>query len=355
MNDRTRATLLGAVVLLAAGCTGTHPSAVTSTTTQSATEPPAVNAAIPDATRAQAASYAGFRAIDPCALHDPAAAKTVSGDQVDELLPDMDGLNQCVLRLTKGESAGTWTLYLEVGAKYDAGRRRNAAPETIGDRLTYREETDDKTGCDFARPLDGTSAIVLRVRNYNRGETTPKAPCDLGREYVQAAAAVWADPPRRDRGLTSPTLTLAEWDPCDGAAALIEGCGDGAELHPTAPFTCGARTGYGSGGRDKPKEHKKKEEITVSFAVEEQPLTLAGQKTNGIEYTALTVAGRNAVAAASTYGWRTAVVWDENTWMVADAKAENAPKTYEVVVIQTKSCDTAQATADSVLAKVGRR
>ncbi|WNV83172.1 hypothetical protein [Umezawaea sp. Da 62-37] len=357
MTGRLQATLvLAAAVLLAAGCTGGSSSGTRSSTATSIAAQPAVNPAIPDATRARAASYAGFRAIDPCALHDPAAAKAVSGDQVDELLPNLDGLNQCVLRLTQGDFAGAWTLYLEVGADYDAGRRRDAAPETLGGTLTYREESEDGTGCDFARPLDGTSAIVLRVRNYNRGENTPsKAPCDLGREYVEASAAVWADPPRRDRGLTSPALTLAELDPCDAASALLPEYGDGAELHPTGPFTCGVRAGYGSTGKDKSKETKKKGEVTVSFTVEEQPLKLAGQKINGIDHAAVAVGDRKAVAASSKSGCRTAVVWDENTWMVADAKTENAPKTYEVIVIQTDTCDTAQATAEKVLAKAGRR
>src|SRR5438552_1372757 len=99
MTGRIRAALLvGTAVLLAAGCTGGPTATTTSSTAAPAAEQPAVNAAVPEANRAQAVAYAGFRAIDPCALHDPAAATTVSGDQVDELLPDMDGLNQCVLR-----------------------------------------------------------------------------------------------------------------------------------------------------------------------------------------------------------------------------------------------------------------
>lgn len=355
MIGRIRAVLLGAVVLLA-GCTGSPASAPTLSITPSVADQAAVDNAVPEAQRGQAKSFVGFRAIDPCALHNPDAAKTVSGDQVDELLPSTGGLNECVLRLTRGDFAGTWTLYLEVGAEYDASRRRFAAPETIGGTLTYREVTDDTTGCDLARPLDDTFAIVLRVRNYNRsGENKPtKAPCDLGREYVQAAAAVWADPPRRDRGLTSPALTLAALDPCHGAAGLLDEYGDRAELHPITPFKCGARPGV-DGSKGKPKEKSTQEEVTVSYTVEEQPLKLAGQTTNGIAHTALTVAGRNAVAAASKSGCRVAVVWDENTWMVADAKSENAPKTYEVIVIQTKTCDTAQATADKVLAKAGQR
>ncbi|WNV85050.1 hypothetical protein [Umezawaea sp. Da 62-37] len=360
MIGRIRAALLlAAAVLFATACTSGPTSATTSSTTTSATDQPALLDAVPEAGRAKTMAYKGFRAIDPCALHDPTAAQTISGDQVDELLPNLDGLNQCVLRLTRGEFAATWTLYLEVGADYDAGRRRDAAPETIGGRLTYLEDNEDGTGCDVARPLDGTSAIVLHVRNYTSRSAQDQptiAPCDLGRQYVQAAAAVWADPPRRDRGLTSPALALAALDPCEGAAALLEEYGDAAELHPTEPFKCGARAGYGSraGGKDKPKQEKK-EEVTVSFAVEDQPLKLVGQKVNGIEHTALTVGDRKAVAAASKSGCRTAVVWDENTWMVADAKAENAPKTYEVVVVQAPSCDTAQATADKVLTKVGRR
>lgn len=354
-----RGVLLGIVALFATGCTGSPTTATTAGTAVSAADQPTVNAAVPEAIRARVVSYTRFRAIDPCALHDPTAAAAITGDQVDELLPNLDGLNQCVLRLTRGEFAGTWTLYLEVGAEYDASRRRDAAPETVGGALTYRENTDDKTGCDLARPLDDTFAIVLRVRDYTSrsAQNRPSiAPCDLGRDYIDAAAAVWADPPWRDRGLTSPTLTLAELDPCEAASALLPDYGDNAELHPTGPFKCGARAGYGSSGKGgKTKEKKELAEITVSFAVEEQPLTLAGQKVNGIDHTGLTIGARKAVAAASRSGCRTAVVWDENTWLVADAKTENAPKTYEVIVIQSESCDTAQATAEKVLAKAGRR
>lgn len=79
---RRAALLMGAAVLFPAGCTGGPTATARASAAASAAEQRAINAAVPGANRAQAASYAEFRLIAPWALHGPAAAKMVSGDKV---------------------------------------------------------------------------------------------------------------------------------------------------------------------------------------------------------------------------------------------------------------------------------
>ncbi|MEO6083010.1 MAG: hypothetical protein ABIQ18_07870, partial [Umezawaea sp.] len=70
MIGRIRAgLLLATAVLFAAGCTGSPASAPTSSIAPSIADQAAVDPAVPETQRAQATSFVGFRAIDPCALH----------------------------------------------------------------------------------------------------------------------------------------------------------------------------------------------------------------------------------------------------------------------------------------------
>jgi hypothetical protein len=157
------AAALLAALLLTGACTGGTTFAPPDTTPSSSADA-AVNSAIPEHYRADAKSFADFRSIDACAMHDTDAAMTASGDQGDEIVPDSDGLNKCTLRLAKGEFQSTWNLYLEVGATYEPYRRRQAAPETIAGRLIYIEKAEGGNGCLLARPLDAKFAIDLRVQ-----------------------------------------------------------------------------------------------------------------------------------------------------------------------------------------------
>lgn len=338
-----------AVLLASSGCTtaGTPTPAAGPATSGSG------NAAnIPDYYQAKAAAHAVARTIDPCALHDLTAARTITGHQVDELMPANNRLNQCVLRLSTGEFQATWTLYLEAGGAFDGARRRSAAPETIAGRLIYTEQADDGSGCTLARPLDDTAAITLTVRASTATPNTATTPCALGRDYLTATADRWNQPPLRSDRLTAPTLTLADLDPCDAAAALLPDFGDGAELNPSEPYQCGARPGFDTPAK---RSGTQPEQITITFGVAEDPMRLVDTPSSTAEHTELAVGDRHGVASRTSSGCSTTVIWDPDTVLVADARTENPPPTYQVVTIHTETCDTAHATADKVLAKVSHR
>ncbi|MFT7835730.1 hypothetical protein Q5530_06240 [Saccharothrix sp. BKS2] len=334
--------LLGAALLLSA-CTsggGTPPPADTAQPRGTGQAPAAsgIEQAIPERDRETAKAHAAFRAIDACALHDVGAATAVTGDKGDEITPDQDGLNGCTLRLHKSEFESTWTVFLEVGALFPPQLRHEAAPETVGGMAVFTRE--DERGCTLSKPLDDNHAVEVRTGTYS-GAT--KKPCDVLREYVGKLGEVWNDPPGRDLGQTSPRLSLADVDPCVAASAVLDDVGPGARLSPTSVFACSAVPASAT-------PSKERIDIEVALIMDEDPASLTR-----IGARELTVSGHRAVLTERATGCLAYVVWEPETEVVVNGHSEDTLASLQQIRVRAGTCEAAQAAAEKVLEKVGRR
>ena len=334
--------LLGAGLLLTA-CTG------------GGGEPPAdqsgapqIEQAVPEQYRAEAAAFAEMRRIDACGLHDPEAAKKVTGDQGDELMPSHSGLQECTLRLHKSEFESTWTLYLTVGDRFDAAARKDAAPTDINGIEVFVRE--DERGCSLSRPLDDKHAIELRASpGGSSKEAPPKPPCTVLKEYVGELGPVWKDLPKRGSGRTTPELKLAALDPCSVAAATLDLFGEGAVLEPSEPYVCTAKP-------TKPAAAPKKDktaganEARVTLMMDDDPSALIKPGDQAARET--TIADHKVVIYQKRNGCTAYIVWDPETKVVVDNRDEDAPPAVQQISVDLPTCEAAQQAAEKILAKV---
>lgn len=341
----TLALLLGSA-LLASACTKDAPSASEGGDAQ----PAKIEAAIPQEFRAQAEAAAAHRAIDTCGLHDPDAAKEVTGDQLDEIIPSQDGLQECMLRTHRGEFRASWTIYLEVGDTFDASQRKDAAPENIGGLEVYVSE-DERT-CTLAKPLDDDRAIVLRTSPSGTGEDKPaKSACQVAKEYVGKIAPLWKDLPKRGSGRTTPELTLAKLDPCTVASGALDMFGADAVLQPSGAFTCTAKPlNPGPPPREKGVGRN---EVAITLMVDDDPSALV--KSGDQTAREVTVAGYKAVIFQGRNGCTSYIVYDPDTSIVQDNRATDGGVLYQQIRMSTATCDIAQQAAEKVLSKAGKR
>ncbi|MFC6091635.1 hypothetical protein [Saccharothrix lopnurensis] len=334
--------LLGTALLLSACTSGGDipPLADTAQSTGTGQVPAgsAIEQSIPERDRDTAEAYAAFRAIDACALHDVEAATAVTGDKGDEITPDQDGLNGCILRLHKSEFESTWTVFLEVGILFPPELRHEAAPETVGGMAVFTRE--DERGCALSKPLDDNHAIEVRTSTYS-GAT--KKPCDVLREYVGKLGEVWNDPPRRDSGRTSPRLSLADVDPCVAASAVLDGVGPSAQLSPKSVFACSAVPASAA-------PSKKSTDIEIALIMDEDPASLVAAGAREV-----TIGSHRAVLIERATGCLSYVVWEPETEVVVDRQSGDALPSLQQIRVRAGTCEAAQAAAEKVLAKIGRR
>lgn len=342
----TLALLLG-TALLASACTKDAPSPPEG---GGETQPAKIEAAIPQEYRALAEAAAGYRAIDACGLHDPDAAKEITGDELDEIIPSQDGMQECVLRTHKGEFRASWTIYLEVGETFDASQRKDAAPESIGGLEVFVSE-DERT-CTLAKPLDDDRAIVLRTSPSGTGEDKPaKSSCQLAKEYAAKVAPLWKDLPKRDSERTKPELTLAKLDPCTVASGALDMFGADAVLQPSGPFVCTAKPlNPGPPSRDKGVGRN---EVGITLMVDDDPSALV--KPGDQSAREVTVAGYKTVIFQGRSGCTSYIVYDPDTSIVQDNRATEGGVLYQQIRMSTATCDVAQQAAEKVLAKAGKR
>lgn len=341
------ALLLGSA-LLASACTTDAPSTAEG---GGEPEPAKIEAAIPQEFRALAEATAGYRAIDACGLHDPDAAKEVTGDELDEIIPSQDGMQECVLRTHKGEFRASWTIYLEVGENFDASQRKDAAPENIGGLEMFLSE--DERMCTLAKPLDDDRAIVLRTSPSGTGEDkSAKTSCQLAKDYAGKVAPLWKDLPKRGSGRTTPELTLAKLDPCTVASGALEMFGSDAVLHPSGPFVCTAKPlNPGPPSRDKGVGRN---EVGITLMVDDDPSALV--KPGDSSAREVTVAGYKTVIFQGRSGCTSYIVYDPDTSIVQDNRVpEGGGILYQQIRMSTATCDVAQQAAEKVLSKVGKR
>jgi hypothetical protein len=335
--------LLGAAALLSA-CTSGGGDTTPPADATGAQDAPRIEQAIPEKYKGTATAFAAFRSIDACGMHDVEAAKEVTGDKGDEILPDQDGLNLCTLRMHKSELESTWTFYVEVGALFESASRNDAAPETVGGMAVFTRE--DERSCSLSKPLDDTHAVELRASGFT-GAT--KKPCDVVREYAAKLAPIWNDPPKRDSGATSPKLDLASLDPCNAASALLETAGPAAELRPSGVFGCTVTPAVDPNA----PPQKNRTDTSVKFVMDEDPASLVKA---GIQTAREIMIDRfRGVVNERSTGCITYVVWNPDTAVIVDQQSEDAVPAMQLIRVEAPDCDQAQAAAQKVMAKVGSR
>ncbi|ONI92809.1 hypothetical protein ALI22I_01930 [Saccharothrix sp. ALI-22-I] len=332
-----------AVALLSA-CAGGGASPSDSPTPGSRNrQAPQSQPAIPDKDREAAAALGTYRTIDACGLHDIEAAEKVTGDLGDSILATSDGLNHCELHLHSAENRTTWRLKLEVGARLLSPERRELPERTLGAVEVYQRETE--RNCTLSKPLDDLRTLELLVSPTGAG-TPAKKPCQVATEYLTETAALWSDPPERADGRTTPRLSLAEQDPCTAASAVLDTYGEGAELNPVEVFACEA------GPKPDPQAPRTSapRATRVSFVLDSDPARLVAALGNAGE---LALGGRKAVILQQGNGCSVYVVWDQDTGIVEDRRARTPVTALELVHISTASCESAQAAAEKIVAKLG--
>ncbi|WP_309111983.1 hypothetical protein [Saccharothrix sp.] len=342
------ALLLCATATATVACTGGTPEPPPSDPAQTSAAGTVVQA-IPETMRPAAEAFARYRKIDACGLHDPAAASAASGEgsKGDRIMPEKDGFNHCTLKLAKSEFSSTWTIYLTVAEEFDAGRRREAAPEQFaGMEILVQEEGQPLPSCSIIRPLDQTYAIVLDVKPDDRTKVV-RPPCDFARDYVTRMAETWKNPPQRGSGRTAPDLPLALRDPCDAVAAVTEDMGQGAKIMPREPYKCTIQPGPAAKGTKTAAA-----ETTVVFGVDESPDDLV--KSQPDKYKTSQVGGFTVVSGVLAGTCRNYAIWDAATTVIDDNLDDDPVPNVQVVRIDTPDCDGGRALVEKILAKVGK-
>jgi len=307
-----------------------------------------VEAGVPQEYRAKAIADGKNRAIDACGLHDPDAAKEVTGDEGDEIVPSTSGLQECILRMHKGEFQSTWTFYLEVGVLYDAASRKNDAPEKLGGMDVFISE--DERRCEVSKPLDDNYVIQLHATASGEDNAPAKPVCQVLREYATKLAPVWQELPKHGSGRTKPELTLPKLDPCTAAAATMDMFEEGF-LETSGPMTCTARSAKPSPPvRDRSVGRN---EVSVTWTMNTNPAKLIKAGDNSARE--ITVEGRKAVISKGSSGCTTYIVWDPEISVVQDNRSTDDDSLTQQIRVQTATCDTAEEVTKRIVAKVGKR
>lgn len=298
------------------------------------------NATVPIAPGSEhaAAVFQLLRAIDPCGLHDVAAAARVTGDRGDAILPG-ESLSTCQLRLRHRPHEPTWTFTTNVGIAYSAADRLAAVPEEIEGRTFYRAELiSPHRSCVYTRPMGGEFGISLTV-DAPVGEPNAQ-PCRIAKAYLMGAEPLTRLVLRAQKR-TEPRLPLARIDPCLATTEVLHRLGVAGTAEPTTPYECRIRPDAASATAETGSA------VTIRYGFTTDPGELAGA---GGRHQPVTLVGRTGVATSSSdggcqlvlpYDTGVAVHIDQTRWL-------------QTVAIHTSSCDRARTVAETVVTTIPR-
>jgi hypothetical protein len=286
----------------------------------------------------QAASvFALLRAIDPCGLHDVAAAARVTGEQAEAILPG-PSLAECQLRLRTRPHEPTWTFTTTVGIGYTAADRLAATPEEIDGRTVYRTEiTSPHRSCRYTRPIGGDYGISLTV-HAPIGDPNAK-PCPIAKAYLLDAQPLTRLVLRLQQR-TTPRLPLASIDPCRATSEVLHRLVVAGTAQPTTPYECRIHPHDQQSTGDNPA-------VTIRYGFTTDPTELA---TAGGRHQPVTVAGRTGVATDSSDGTcRLVIPYDTGVAVQIDQT-----RWLQTVAIETSSCQRARTVADPAVTSILR-
>lgn len=291
-------------------------------------------------THATAGVFALLRAVDPCAMHDIAAAAVVTGDQPDQILPAAS-LAACQVRLHNGPGQPTWTFTVEVGVALPPARRQASATEDIDGRRLYRSEDTGlhSRSCSYTRPMGPTHGINL-IAAAPAGEAGA-APCPMAKAYL-SAGRVLSQLVLRGEKRTQPRLALASEDPCAAAGLVLDRLGVPGRAYPQALYEC----------RVQPQPPRPTvpavAPVTISFGFGVDPAELAGADAGHVP---VTVDGHRGVVAAAGSAQQCVITVAYDPDMAAVQL--DRTRWVQTVSVHTSSCDQAKALADVVVHEVG--
>jgi hypothetical protein len=256
--------------------------------TESAPSEPGTPEAVPIARGSEPAAdaFSLLRNVDPCGLHDVAAATQVTGHDAAQIMPT-ESLDGCQLRMHRAPFEPSWTLTTRIGVAYGAAQRGAASPEVFDGRRMYRDESTDPHArtCGYTRPFGTDHGISLTV---SAPLDEPAArPCPVARAYLLAARPLTNLVLRMERR-TEPRLGLAAHDPCAATPAILRALGVSGAARPEAPYRCRIQPGTST---DDPHRDIS---ITIAFGLIADPGELAGV---GTGYQTVTVADHTGIAA----------------------------------------------------------
>jgi hypothetical protein len=352
-----RTVLAGGLLALLAGCTT---STITGTTRLHSAPHTAPQANVREPTESAgsavssdqaelATAFTAARAVDPCALHNPAVAASVVAMPGDEIMPGRV-LNSCDLDLSRSATAlSSWRLSVTVGVLFDARQRQQAQQQTIADLTFYHPSSADDTGesCRYVLAFGGEeTGIELRVRrDDDQGKS--KTPCQIAQDYLRGVGKYWAHPALRTDKLTTPVLSISAGDPCAALGPVSAELGGPVRVSTSEPHSCSLIVGTPTNGSGM---------ITGEYAVETDPRTLLSGA-SAKDYKSVTVADRPGVARETTSILKgasktcsvTAIVDNQVVLQADKAKPDNA-KTLQVVKASASDCALATKAAEALLA-----
>lgn len=298
------------------------------------------NATVPVARGSEhaAAVFALLRAIDPCGLHDVAAAARVTGDRGDAIMPG-ESLSTCQLRLRHRPHEPTWAFTTNVGITYSAADRLAAIPEEIDGRTFYRAEViSPHRSCVYTRPMGGEFGIRLTV-HAPVGEPNAQ-PCSIAKAYLMAGQPLTRLVLRAQKR-TEPRLPLARIDPCLATTDVLHRLGVVGTAKPTTPYECRIHPDAPSTTAETGSA------VTIRYGFTTDPGELAGA---GGRHHPVTIAGRTGVAtSASDGGCQLIIPYDTGVAVQIDQT-----RWLQTVAIHASSCDRARTVAEIVVTTIPR-
>ncbi|MFD1048510.1 hypothetical protein ACFQ1S_24745, partial [Kibdelosporangium lantanae] len=312
------------------------------------------------------AANAASRAIDPCALHDVAAAEQVTGMKAQVLLPGTFNLASCDLEVgPPGDALDAWRMVTTAGVRLDDGTIKKATPEKIGDLsvLHVPEVVRSKDACTYMlenSPKGGAVPVRTALElSVTREETKQeKAPCQVAKDYLTAVIKYWIQPAYRSDKLTLPALPIGHVDPCAGLAAVAPAMGGRIQVRPSSasPYDC-------TGIPAKLEPGMNPMQVTVALKFKGDPReALQNEKTSqGGKIKPVTVAGHTGTLTETAADPRSPklggscavnVVVDDAVGVAEFADKPNATKNLQVVSTTADTCELAQKAAESVMATI---
>lgn len=311
---------------------------------ESAPSEPAAPDAVPIArgSESAAAVYTLLRAVDPCGLHDVAAATRVTGHQPAQIAPT-ESLDGCRLRLHRAPFEPTWAFTTRVGVVYGAAQRRAAAPEEIDGRRVYRDESTypHARSCTYTRPMGAEVGISLTVA-APLGDPTAR-PCPVARAYLTDAQPLTRLVLRLEHR-TEPRFGLAALDPCAATRDILDKLGLSGAAHPEAPYRCRIQP-------DGPTDAARRDAaVTITFEVRADPGELAAA---GTGHQVVTVADHTGIAAmVGPEPQHCELTLAHDT---AVAISLNNTRLVQTIVVGAASCERATTVAATVLDTIATR
>jgi hypothetical protein len=289
-----------------------------------------------------AAVFTLLRAVDPCGLHDVAAATRVTGHRADQITPT-ESLADCQLRLHRAPGEPTWTLTTRVGVAYGAAQRLSAVSEEVDGRRIYRDESPDPhtRSCTYTRPMGTDYGISLTVE-APLGELTAR-PCPVARAYLTAARPLTRLVLRLEKR-TEPRFALAALDPCAATRDILDTLGVSGVAHPEAPYRCRIQP-------EQPHAAPHRDpSVTIMFGFGADPTELAGAGTGHQPVTIADHTGIATMVGPEPQHCELTLAHDTDV-----AIPLNTIRFVQTIGIHARSCEQAQTVTAIVLHTIASR